>query len=159
MLGWVRGPKIGELTLGKRPARIGIRNYVQGATIPSKDFLFCINKLQYQIQHYNVYVQYKRKILLPICRLKINHVTKERNIRLFLAQWSVQLRTIICITVQLCTVCCTFTCCKFFTALLAFAKRGSIWNIFKRSTCTVYGTWGTYLHVVQNIEYREHVDT
>jgi hypothetical protein len=28
--------KMGQLTLGMRPARIGIRNYVQGASIPSK---------------------------------------------------------------------------------------------------------------------------
>jgi hypothetical protein len=39
VLGWVGGPKMGQLTLGKRPARMGIRNCVQGATIPIKGFL------------------------------------------------------------------------------------------------------------------------
>ncbi len=31
-----RGTEMGQLTLGKRKARIGIHNYVQGATIPRK---------------------------------------------------------------------------------------------------------------------------
>jgi hypothetical protein len=33
-----RGTEMGQLTLGKRKARIGIHNYVQGATILIKGF-------------------------------------------------------------------------------------------------------------------------
>ncbi len=61
-----KGPKMGQLTLGKRPARMGIRNYALGATIPSKGFFFYINKLQHLVQHCNVYVQYKKKIFLTV---------------------------------------------------------------------------------------------
>jgi hypothetical protein len=94
VLGRVRGPKMGHLTLGKRTARTGIHNYIQGATIPSKGFFFYINKLQNLMQRYNVYVQYivKRKYSF-LHRLKINRVTEDRDMHLFLAQWSVQLQT------------------------------------------------------------------
>ncbi len=66
MTGQVGVPKMGQLTLGKRPAKTGIGNYVQGATIPNKGFFFYINKLQYRMQHYNNYVQYKKKIFLAV---------------------------------------------------------------------------------------------
>jgi hypothetical protein len=57
---------MGQLTLGKRPAKTRIGNYVQLATIPNKGFFFYINKLQYRMQHYSNYVQYKKKIFLSV---------------------------------------------------------------------------------------------
>ncbi len=66
VLEWVRGPKIGQLTLSKRPTRLGIHNVVQEPTIPSKGFFFYIKKLQYHVQHYNVCVQYAKKISLTL---------------------------------------------------------------------------------------------
>ncbi len=48
-MGHVGEPKMGQLTLGKRPARMGIRNYIEGATNPSKGFFFYINILQYLV--------------------------------------------------------------------------------------------------------------
>ncbi len=42
--GGIRGPKIGQLTLGNRSAKMGIHNYVQGATIPNKGLFFYVNK-------------------------------------------------------------------------------------------------------------------
>jgi hypothetical protein len=51
--GQVRGIKRGLLTLRKDTARMGIRSYVQGATIPRKrDFIY----LQYHVQHCTLFV-------------------------------------------------------------------------------------------------------
>jgi hypothetical protein len=58
--GWVRGLKMGQLTLSKGPARMGICNYVQGATILS-DSVSSISHTTFVI-----YIQYEKKIFLPV---------------------------------------------------------------------------------------------
>jgi hypothetical protein len=90
---------MGQLTMGKSPARMGIRNHVWRAAIPSNRFLAEV--IHDTARHIicNINVRYEKKIFL-LCRLKINHLSEERNMLLFLAQWSLRLRTGIWISDQ-----------------------------------------------------------
>jgi hypothetical protein len=91
----VKGTKKGQLTLSMGPARVEIHFFVQRATIPSKRVIF-FTFIQITYANNIVYMLamlYVVKIYSLLCRLKINHLTEIWNMRLFLAQWFVRLRT------------------------------------------------------------------
>jgi hypothetical protein len=92
--GWVLGGrncKMGQLTLGKRPARIGICNHIRRASIPSKGSFLAetIHDIACNVKTCNMCVQYEKKIFL-LCRLKINHASEGWNMCLFLPQQTVR---------------------------------------------------------------------
>jgi hypothetical protein len=71
VLGPERALKIGQLTLGKSPAILGVRNHVREAALPSQGSFLAKNKSLYCVRC-NLCVQYKKKILF-LCSLKMNH--------------------------------------------------------------------------------------
>ncbi len=91
---------MGQLTLDKRPARIGIRNQARRAAIPSKGSFLAetIHNIAYNIIIRSMYVQYVKNVCMKIflvCRLKINHPSEGWNMPLFLAPWTERLRTLL----------------------------------------------------------------
>jgi hypothetical protein len=88
--GWVRGQKMELLTLSVGPTKVEVRSHVQGATIPNKRVTntLKINKWHACREQNKMCFIYKEKYILSPA-LKINHVMEKRNMRLFLAQWTV----------------------------------------------------------------------
>jgi hypothetical protein len=86
---------VGRLSLGKRPARMGIRNHIRRNAIPSKGSFLpeMIYDIAYNIMICNMCVQFENKIFV-LYRLKINHMSEGRNMHLFLAQWIVGLQAV-----------------------------------------------------------------
>ncbi len=76
------------------PARANVCSFIRRATIPSQRVIFIINIYKntlatilyecYHIMHKNTF---------SLLQVKINHMTEIWNMHLFLAQWTVQLRT------------------------------------------------------------------
>jgi hypothetical protein len=68
--GWITGLKMGQLTLSKGPARIGIRNQVQEATIPRKR----VSSISHAT--FVICIQYEKKIFL---HLQVKNKPHERR--------------------------------------------------------------------------------
>ncbi len=85
---------MGQLTLSRGPTRVEVRFLAQKATIPNNRVSFYIYK-HHTGNKYIVLSCYVAclKIYSLFCRLKINHMTENGNMHLFLAQSVVRSQT------------------------------------------------------------------
>jgi hypothetical protein len=77
--GWVRGLKMGQLTVSMGPARAEVHSYVQRATFPSKGLLLILNIQKHHTSPVHAIIH------SLLCRLKIHHMMEKWNMRLYLA--------------------------------------------------------------------------